>query len=130
MRRGELDTLTHLWTVKDAPDKVAAVLISASLFSRFESRRALKPERWPHWLSVESLQEWAYACWREPGTQWGWHYACTSVLPYESPDYIYTIDSMAALARYIAEEHAALLLQYRPVIINYMADSKPTLRAI
>lgn len=130
MRRGEIETLEHLWAVKDDADKVAAVLISASLFSRFESGRGPKPEKWPHWLSVESLQEWAYACWREHGRRRGWHYACTSVLPYESQDYVYTIDSMDALVRYIAEEHAALLLKYRPVVINFVADSKPALRAI
>lgn len=130
MRRGEVDTLDHLWGVKDDPDKVAAVLISGSLFSRFESSRKHTPDRWPRSMCVEPLREWAYSCWRDPGTRWGWHYASTSVLPYQSWDHVYAIDSMAALIRYLAEEHAALLLKYRPVVINYVADSKPALRAI
>ena len=45
MRRGEIDTLDHLWAVKDDMDKVTAVLISTSPFSEFESRRGPKPEK-------------------------------------------------------------------------------------
>lgn len=103
MRQGEIDTLDHLWAVKDDPDKVAAVLISGSLFPRFESSRKHRSDKWPHYMSIEALQDWAYSCWRAPGTQWGWHYASTSVLPYQSWDYVYMIDSMEALIRYLAE---------------------------
>ena len=128
--KGELETLEHLWCVRDDPNKVAAVLVSASLFSRLESSRKHKPDTWPHFLSLEKLQGWAYSCWRAPGARRSWHYASTSALPFQSHDYVYKIDTMEALVRYLAEEHAALLLKYRPVVINYVSDTKPALRAI
>ncbi|WP_031431957.1 MULTISPECIES: hypothetical protein [Methylomicrobium] len=42
-----------------------------------------------------------------------------------SDDWIYKIDTMDALVRYLAEEHASLLLRYRPVVIEYVSEPDP-----
>ena len=130
-RQGEIDTLAHLWACKDRPDKIAAILIAGSLFSRIESRRpqhhALK---WPSYPCVRVLQDWAYECWRDPGTSWGWHPSSTSVIPVMSEDWTYQIDSMTTMVRYLAEEHAALLSTHRPVVIEYRPTSGAQLRSV
>lgn len=121
MRRGEIDTLDHLWAAKDEPDKVAGILISGSLFSRIESsRKGPSRDNWPRVVLMRDLQAWAYAAWRDPGTYWGWHYASTTTFPTMSDDNVYTIDSMEALVRYIAEEHAVLFSVYTPVALTFV----------
>ncbi len=130
MRQGERDTLRHLWKVRDDSEKVAAILISASLFSRYESSRKARQDNWPPYYVAETLMKWAYAAWSTESRFGGWHYACTGVIPFESSDYVYMIDSADALVRYLAEEHAALLLQYSPVVIRYEPDLKPNLRSV
>jgi hypothetical protein len=42
-----------------------------------------------------------------------------------SEDYLYKIDSMFGLVRYLAEEHASTLLSYRPVVVEFVANPDP-----
>jgi len=116
---GEATTIEHLWQNKSDPAIVAAILFSASLFSRIGSARKHYPEDWPPIFAVKVLADWAYERWLGAGRHEMWHYSCTTVLPWSSEDYAYKIDSMHALVRYLAEEHASLLLQYRPVVIEF-----------
>lgn len=120
MRQGEIDTLNHLWAARNEPDKVAGVLFSGSLFSRMDSsRKGRSLDNWPPLALLRDLQQWAYGAWCDPEMGRGWHYASTSTFPAMSYDGVYTIDSMEALVRYIAEEHAALFSVYRPIALFY-----------
>lgn len=118
-RQGEIDTLQHLWQHKDNQEKVAAILLADSLFSRMQSRRARYPDNWPKFSCVKVLADWAYATWQGPGPHTMWHPSCTEVLPATSEDYVYKIDTMDALVQYFTEEHASLLRKHRPVVIEY-----------
>lgn len=126
MTRGEIDTLAHLWEHKNEPEKIAAILIAGSLFARVESRRShYEHEKWPLKNGVRELSKWAYTAWQ--GTDWrsGWSSLNTQVLPVVTSDWDYKIDTMKALVRYLAEEHAALLCAYRPVVIEYLSERDP-----
>lgn len=122
---GERTTIKYLWESKTDPEIVAAILIAGSLFSRIGSTRKHYPENWPPFLAVKVVADWAYSRWLGSEQHSAWHSSCTTVLPWESEDYVYKIDSMHALIRYIAEEHASLLIKYRPVIIEFGTERDP-----
>ncbi|EIC30339.1 hypothetical protein Metal_2626 [Methylomicrobium album BG8] len=124
-RQGELDTLDYLWESKDDIETTAAILFAASLFSRLENKRRRYPDNWPKFSCAQILVCWAYGRWHSAGPHRTWHSSCTDVLPYMSDDWIYKIDTMDALVRYLAEEHASLLLRYRPVVIEYVSEPDP-----
>jgi hypothetical protein len=124
-RRGEMETLRYLWRNRESVELMAAVLFSASLFSRMGSSRARYPETWPSRFGVGELYDWAKARMESNEDFYGWHYSCTQVLPYESSDWEYRLESMDALVRYLAEEHIALLQRYRPVVIEFSDSADP-----
>lgn len=66
--------------------------------------------------------------WRE-GSE-GWHHACTQVLPYMSDDYCYGLETLHALIRYLAEEHAAVLHQYTPTEVVFVSKRSPSVRSV
>jgi hypothetical protein len=122
-RRGEQDTVEFLWQYKDEPEVVAAILIAGSLFARLQSNRARYPvEDWPSFRAVSFLEKLAYARW---GRAQGWHYACTDVIPIYTDDSAYRIDDLYGLVRYLAEEHAALLSTFTPIVVNFVSDRDP-----
>lgn len=124
-RQGELDTLAYLWDAKGDMETTAAILFAASLFSRLESRRRQRPDNWPKYFCANILADWANSRWRGERSFDTWHPSCTDVLPYTSDDSVYKIETMEALVRYLAEEHASLLLKYRPVVIEYVSERDP-----
>lgn len=124
-RQGELATLDYLWEHRDNSEKVVAILIAASLWPRLYSSRSNRPESWPPHRCVAVLDQWALECWQGKGAGFGWHYLSTEVVPFRAADYDYKIESMGALVRYLAEEHAALLLTHRPVAIEFVPQRDP-----
>jgi hypothetical protein len=126
--QGEFQTLKLLHKHRNNPHKVAAIFICASLFTRVESPRRNYPETWPKAPCVKALLDAAYAVWRE-GSE-GWHHACTQVLPYMSDDYCYGLESLHALIRYLAEEHAAVLLNYTPTELVFVSKRSPSVRSV
>jgi hypothetical protein len=89
-RQGELTTLDYLWSHKNDQENIAAILLSASLFSRTQSSRSPYPrENWPPRYCVEVLENWAYTKSLEKGPFSAWHFSCTEVLPFASNDYDY-----------------------------------------
>lgn len=116
-RKGELQTLEFLWEHKDEPEQVAAVLLSASIFSRLYGRNGGRPEKWPLFVCVEALSDIINERWRAESGYW--HHASTCVLPYSSYDYVYQLDSLRSFVTYLAEEHAALLHQFAPVVVRF-----------
>lgn len=123
---GESTTIQYLWENKSDPEIVAAILLAGSLFSRMGSARANYPkENWPPIQVVKILEDLACSRWLGSGKYDTWHYSCTTVLPWVSEDYIYKIDSMHALIRYLAEEHAVVFLNYRPVVIEFTVERDP-----
>lgn len=125
-RRGETETLHHLWEHRENADDIAAVLIAGSLFSRMGSSRNRYPhEFWPDFVGVQGLAEWAEQHLGGRNRWSGWHYSCTDVLPVLNEDWYFKIDSLAALIRYLADEHANLLRIFRPVIIQFATQPDP-----
>ena len=125
-RKGELDTLGLLHEAKEDAEKVAAILIAASLFARLRSsRRQFPRDHWPPFDCVEVLEVMAYERWQGKDYRVAWADTCTLVLPFISADYHYTLTDLGSLVRYIAEEHAAVFSQYRPIVINFSADCDP-----
>lgn len=126
IRKGELKTLYYLWGKKDNIEKVAAIFIMASLFTRLYNSRGNYPrEEWPHYCCVEELYKWAYERCFGKKKGYGWHYSCTQVLPTISNDHYYSFRTMGSLIRYLAEEHALVLIKYRPVSINFSSFKDP-----
>lgn len=133
-RWGEAETLQYLLEAQTDIQKIAAILIAGSLFARMGSSRNQYPvKQWPRYPEVKALLDWAHVVWFGPdgATGWpehAWPMACTQVLPYCSPDYNCHIKDMAALVRYLAEEHAIGLQQHPPVITTYVARRAPELQ--
>lgn len=122
---GQRAGIGYLWENKGDPELLAAILIAGSLFPRLESARSRYPEKWPMRAGVQKLAEIAYFRWLGPKQQSAWHYSCTAIWPYKSEDWVYTLDSMFAMVRYLAEEHAALLHCFKPVVIEFGNQRDP-----
>lgn len=124
--KGEQQTLEYLHEVKDDPEALCAVLFAASLFPRTDSTRGRFPhENWPSYECVTHLQDLADSKRGRLRFDEGWHYSSTKALPFRSNDRDYRISEMAGLIRYIAEEHAVVLLSYTPVEISFVATRDP-----
>jgi hypothetical protein len=54
-----------------------------------------------------------------------WHQACTEVVPVRNEDFVYEIKDIWGLVRYLAEEHASLLLTVKPVQLVYGNSKEP-----
>jgi hypothetical protein len=122
-RKGELDTLQHLHEFKHDAEIVAAILIAASLFARLRSsRRQFPRDKWPPFRCVEVLEAMAYHRWQGEQPRIPWADTCTVVLPYVSHDWDYSITDLGTLVRYLAEEHAAVFSQCRPVVVNFSSE--------
>jgi hypothetical protein len=126
-RKGEMQTLGFLWLCRESPEKLAAVLILASLFSRKESVRTWYPELWPPRHCLDPLQLRCRQAMSDVREFWQWENLCTQVIPYVSSDHERRIESMDALLQYLFEEHMTLLQQYRPVVIEFVPRAHPDL---
>ena len=125
-RKGELDTLDYLWKNREKAEKIAAILISASLFYRLKSSRRDYPRgHWPPISCVEMVFHLALSQWFEG--EWGlpWHHACTRVLPDIRSDKDCKIDDLQAFIHYLAEEHATVLSGFKPVAITFKPQRDP-----
>jgi len=118
--QGELETLEYLWEVKDDPERVCALLICASLFSRMRSGRGHYPSGdWPPFMVIKELYQWAEDKWKSDETYGSWNHACTDVIPAYNCDEDYKIERVDALVRFLAEEHCKLLCYFQPVRIVF-----------
>lgn len=125
-QKGELQTLRLLHFYKDSPEKVAAILVCASLIARLQ--RNSYPENWPKRCLGEALSNFAYTVWQEGHDRW--HHACSRVIPYQSEDYYYALNDLPSLVRYLADEHAALLHNYTPTEVVFVSSRSPILRSV
>ena len=119
-RSCEKDTLHYLWTYRDEPEAIAAILISGSLFSRLGSTRGRYSENWPSRYGVKALASLALSQWDQ--VRFPWHYSCTEVLPESNSDFYYKIEDISALVRFLAEEHVLNFINYSCVFINFKAE--------
>lgn len=122
-RKGELVTLRYLWNFKEKPQKVAAILIAASLFYRLGSSRNIYPKTWPSYFNVSHIAEVALAQFGE--VRFPWHISCTEVLPISSPEWEYTLTDISGVVRFLAEEHAKVFLKYQPIEICFRSEPDP-----
>jgi hypothetical protein len=131
IRQGELNTLHYLWSHKENEEKIAAILINASLFSRLYSSRGQYPNNyWPPHHCVEELYKWAYEIWHGQNEFSAWQHYHTEVLPYMNRDFCYQLNSMDALIRYLADEHALVFLKFKPVTIEFKEKCEPFIQRI
>ncbi|WP_125862951.1 hypothetical protein [Pseudomonas defluvii] len=126
-RKGELQTLELLFKYRDDLEQVAAVLISASIFSRLGGRAGY-PKKWPGYLCVKTLHDLINDRWMSGSGYW--HHANTTVLPYTNYDDVHRIDDLKSLICYLAEEHAALLHQFTPVAVRFTPERSPVLSSV
>lgn len=125
-RQGELCTLDYLWEYQEDIEKIAAILINASLFTRlYSSRNNFPVENWPSYWCVQKLYEMALKKWNSEEKHFLWQHYHTEVLPYLKRDYDYQLNSLHALITYLAEEHALLLLKYYPVVVVFKEKRDP-----
>ena len=125
-RQGELRTLDYLWEYQGDIEKIAAILINASLFTRLNSSRVSYPrENWPPARCVRKLYEMALKIWNSEEEHFLWQHYNTEVLPYLKWDYDYQLNNLHALITYLAEEHALLLLKYYPVVVVFKEKRDP-----
>ncbi|MBV7334628.1 hypothetical protein KFU94_41605 [Chloroflexi bacterium TSY] len=129
-RKGEIDTLNYLWSVHDDLEKVAAVLIAASLFTRLRSSRYRYPrDTWPSISCVQVLEIWAYKAWQGNDYYAGWHNSCTQVLPELNEDYTCELNSLEDVIYYLADEHTTVLTNFAPVAIEFVPEHDPAIEA-
>jgi hypothetical protein len=124
--KGEICSLSYLWDEKSDPDRLAAVLLAASLFPRLYGRGNNYPaSNWPAAADVGMLASWVWTAWQGSYAERGWHPLCTTVLPYKRADRHHELPSMEALVRYLATEHAILLMKYRPIRFEFTPERDP-----
>lgn len=111
---GERDTMNYLSRVKYDHEQVIALLISASLRSRFNRYPV---DQWPSRIAIEALYELVRSYWDQSLGLKPWHSSCSSVLPIRNRDYDFSINSLAAIVRYLAAEHCKMLSKYHLVQI-------------
>lgn len=129
--KGEFDTLDYLWEYKDDKEKIAAILINASLFTRlYSSRREYPKDNWPRYYCAKEIWKWAYKVWHDEKSFSPWQHYHTEVLPYLNWDYDYKISDINALIRFLAEEHALMLLNYKPVSIVFEDKVDPFIQKV
>lgn len=128
--KGQLHTLELLHAHQDCPEVVAAILISASVFDRLGSTNGYYPESdyWPKRYCVRAFYDLANSVWQHAGMNW--HHSSKWVLPSAIDDYAYRIESLGALIRYLAEEHAATLQRFVPTKVIFTSASAPKLRSV
>ncbi|MEW6726850.1 MAG: hypothetical protein AB1327_07820 [Bacillota bacterium] len=133
LNRGQLITVGYLWRHRESIEKVAAILIAASLFSRLHSSRVPYPREWPTYSGVNELYNWAIAKWVPRNEGDVWHYSNTYVLPpaplwcdgscsYSNES---VIDNLPDFVRHLADEHARVLNKYRPIAVHFGPKRDP-----
>ena len=114
LRAGELSTINYLAETRHEQEQIAALLMCASLRSRIHRY----PEQWPQPVVLEGLYQLISQHWNLGAQGYGWHSSCTSVIPIETRDFDYTIDSLQGLIRYMSTEHCKLLTKYNLVMFT------------
>ncbi len=115
-----------MWAFKENETNIAAILISASLFSRLNSSRRQYPLKyWPEYDCVEELADWAYKQWNADRAFYTWQHYHTQVLPHINRDSKFKINNMNELINYLAEEHARVFIEYRPIYIEFVNKCDP-----
>ena len=128
--KGEEITLDLLWYYRNDTEKIAAVLMSASLFSRHKSSRGRgHRDNWPDIAYVEALDALIYDQWYTFDL-FLWQHYHTEVLPYQEMDYDYNIQDIAGLIRYFAAEHVGMLRKHRPLQVVFQSARDPFIHAV
>jgi len=128
--KGCARTLQMLREFAGDAEQVAAILILASIRSRRGGRNRDAGNCWPPTFLFERLLLW---CAEVSGASDGlreWHSSMTGVLPTLRSDYVFEIRSMRALIHFVAEEHAQVLLQYRPILAKYGPEPDPSIHRL
>jgi hypothetical protein len=113
---GPRATAEHLAEAGSDPNRVAAVLLGASLFTRIESTRKHYPrDEWPPISIAETLREWMR---RTHDSRW--HASCTSTLPLHYGGCGCVIRSMQGFLEALALEHARALHAFVPVRVEFV----------
>jgi hypothetical protein len=116
-RPAEISTLDMLWSVKNEPEKIAGLLLSASIFDR-RYRGNFPINHWPEPKLVDELFYMTVTRWQGEGRFSLWNRSCSSVLPILNRDTDFQINEIKTLIRYLAIEHCQLLSKYQPVRVN------------
>jgi len=114
-KAAELDTLDKLWEFRHEPEKIAVLLLHASLFTRISGGAQFPTEYWPPYIVVESLSEMIGQILNSDIPLW--HHACRRVMPTFTIDRKLTVKNITGLIHYLAIEHCKLLSKYQPVRI-------------
>lgn len=129
-RQGEINTLEYLWQAQGNLERVAAILIAASLFTRVRSGRSTYPrDAWPLRSCVSIIETWAYEVWKRDGHFTGWQTSCTEVLPKRKDDYYCDLKSLEDVVTYLADEHIQLLTEFAPIAIDFVPERAPVIEA-
>lgn len=111
---GERNTMTYLSRVKHNHEQIIALLIGASLRSRFNRYPV---DQWPSLIAIEALYELIQSYWDQSLGSKPWHSSCSSVLPVINQDYGFSINTLSGLIRYLASEHCKMLSKYHLIQI-------------
>lgn len=120
-RKGLAQTVESLGEVPDDPQRIGAVLISASLFSRFVSSRGFLDWKLDRWVG-KLLYNWMLR-FAEPS----WHHASAETLPLSHDGFGADIQAMEQLIGILALEHARVLHAYVPVCVKFVDEEPPPL---
>jgi hypothetical protein len=123
--KGCAQTLSFLREFGHSAERVAAILILASIRSRHGSRNTYPIDRWPPTFAYQDLIGWCGEVSELDDGLREWHFAMTDVLPVCREERMYEIENMPALVNFFAEEHAQLLSTYRAVIAEYRPEPDP-----
>ena len=119
--KGTNDTAKMIAYKNPDPEVLAALLLSASLFSRCRSHRVSYPyENWPVRMAVRKTEEIINGFLSNNDTACYWAPTCTDVLPVVTYDYDYKIDNLPGLIRYLAEEHVRVFASHRILIVDFV----------
>jgi len=127
LRAGQRETLRQLLNAQGDPDRVAAIMIAASLHPIVTSyigfRGGLAPG-WPRWLSPSRIYDPAI---ERIGCH-PWTRAQSYVLPFLARDLCRNYTSVRVAVESIAMESRLVLLQYQAVQIVFGPDIDPRVR--
>ncbi|EAW31103.1 hypothetical protein GP2143_03243 [marine gamma proteobacterium HTCC2143] len=127
--KGTNDTAEQLVATSQEPELLAAILLSASLFTRCSSYRIQYPhENWPIYKAAKGLQRIIDEVLQEKGISLYWAPTCTDLLPEVSCDRDYKIEELTSLVRYLAEEHVASFASFRILIVDFLDRPTPFLK--
>lgn len=115
-RKGARYTIEHLIQAGGDVEKIAAVFIAASLFSRMGSARRCYPrEEWPPYEVANAMGNWAHT-----KMQCSWPAMCTDALPIVDEPTGLVLKRMPQFIRFLAAENARSLHMFTPIRVVFV----------